>query len=68
MPHLGVPSDWKMYFYLGAGAVCMLCGYSLRRSAYVRSIEQRNGERHTDSFAEHAGSQGARNESLPVNI
>lgn len=68
MPHLGVPTDWKMYFYVGAGAVCMLCGYSLRRSAYVRSIEQRNGERHTDSFAEHTGSRNGGNETSSMNI
>jgi H+/Cl- antiporter ClcA len=46
MPHLGVPAEWKFYFYLVAGVVCMLCGYTLRRSAYSRSIQESNGERH----------------------
>ncbi len=57
MPHIGVPADWKMYFYIVAGLLCMWCGYSLRRSAYLRSIEERNGERQTDSFTEHVGSR-----------
>lgn len=54
MPHLGVPSDWKLYFYTGAGIVFMVFGYTLRRSAYLRSIDGGNGERSADSFTEHA--------------
>ncbi len=57
MPHLGVPAVWKFYFYMGAGALFMWAGYTLRRRAYLRSIERDNGERHAESFAEHAGIQ-----------
>ncbi len=57
MPHLGVPSDWKFYFYTIAGLLCMLCGYTLRRRAYLRSLERGNGERHADSFTEHTGTR-----------
>lgn len=68
MPQLGVPADWKMYFYIGAGAISMWCGYSLRRSAYVRSIEARNGERHADSFAEHTGSRVSPREIIETRV
>lgn len=54
MPHLGVPSAWKLYFYTFAGIMCMLFGYSLRRTAYLRSIDRGNGERNADSFVEQA--------------
>ncbi len=58
MPHLGVPEDWKVYFYTGAGLILLVAGYSLRRSAYLRSIEKENGEHDGDSFAENKGSRG----------
>jgi hypothetical protein len=68
MPHVGVPSDWKLYFYIVAGLLCMWCGYSLRRSAYLRSIEERNGERFADSFAEHHGVRSGSDTAQPVNL
>jgi hypothetical protein len=55
IPSLGIPENWKFYFFLFAGVVLVVAGYSLRRSAYLRSIEKENGERGTDSFVEHGG-------------
>lgn len=57
MPHLGVPEQWKFYFYVVAGVLLVLVGYGLRRSAYLRSIETADGEHDGDSFAEHKGSR-----------
>ncbi len=57
MPHLGVPEVWKFYFYMGAGVLCIWAGYTLRRQAYLRSIERDNGERQAESFSEHTGTQ-----------
>lgn len=51
-PFLGVPSDWKKLVYIAAGALLMFIGYSLRRSAFLRSIETAEGERRGDSFVE----------------
>lgn len=52
-PHLGIPQEWKSYFFVGAGILLMIIGYSLRRAAYLRSIEHQEGERRGDSFVEH---------------
>lgn len=52
VPQLGVPEIWKEAFFLGEGILLLVLGYSLRRSAYIRSIEHENGERSTDSFVE----------------
>jgi hypothetical protein len=54
VPHLGLPEVWKTYFFFVAGALLVMAGYSLRRAAYVRSIEKEHGVRSTDSFVEHA--------------
>lgn len=54
-PYLGVPMQWKVWLYTGAGLILIWCGYSLRRTAYLRSLERANGERTADSFAEHKG-------------
>lgn len=51
-PHFGIPSVWKFYIYTVGGIALMLIGYSLRRSAYLRSIETTDGELETESFAE----------------
>lgn len=53
VPHLGVPEQWKLYGLTGAGVILMIIGYSLRRAAYLRSIEHKEGERRADSFVEH---------------
>lgn len=52
MPHLGIPLAWKSYFYSFAGIVLLVCGYSLRRKAYLQSLETKDGERSADSFVE----------------
>lgn len=52
VPHLGIPDDWKSYFFIGAGFLLIIVGYSLRRSAFLRSIDQGNGERSTESYVE----------------
>ena len=55
VPSLGVPSQWKTIFFYAAGVILIVVGYSLRRAAYLRSIEHENGERKTDSYEESAG-------------
>lgn len=57
IPYLGIPDSWKATFFLIAGLLLMFVGYSLRRSAYLRSIKKENGERSTDSFVESVGQQ-----------
>ncbi len=49
---LGLPRDWKEIIYLGAGIMLMLVGFSLRRSAFLRSIDDGNGERRAGAFVE----------------
>lgn len=56
-PFLGAPSNVKETIIIGAGAILMLIGYSLRRSAYLRSISDSTGERRTDAFVEHQGTR-----------
>ena len=52
-PYLGIPSDWKRIVYLALGIMLVLVGYSLRRSAFFRSIETTKGERRTEAFVEN---------------
>lgn len=52
VPSLGIPTDWKEYILLGAGALLMLIGYLLRRAAYWRRLDLGNGDRGTDTFYE----------------
>jgi hypothetical protein len=61
IPNLGLPEAWKFYFFMVSGALLAFIGYSLRRGAYLRSIEKENGERSTDSFVEHVGSRVPKN-------
>lgn len=56
LPSFGVPNDWKVMVQVGAGALLVLVGYSLRRSMYLRTIDRGNGERGTDAFLEFDGS------------
>lgn len=51
-PHLGIPEMWKLYLFSAIGLALVVVGYSLRRSAYLRSIAKENGEHGTDSFVE----------------
>lgn len=52
LPSLGIPNNWKTVALYVIGGLLIVLGYSLRRSAYIRSIEQSNGERSTDSYVE----------------
>ncbi len=61
IPHLGIPDAWKFYFYMASGVLLVIVGYTLRRSAYLRSIQKENGERGTDSFVEHGGKKHTTN-------
>lgn len=54
-PHLGVPSEWKIYIYAVTGACLLVIGYSLRRSAFRRRLERSEREHGTDSFLESKG-------------
>lgn len=58
IPNLGIPENWKFYFYMLAGVVLVVVGYSLRRSSFFRSIEKENGEQGTDSFVENVSKKG----------
>ena len=53
IPYLGVPSDWKRIATVLLGALLIIVGYSLRRRAYLRSIETETGERHAEAFVEN---------------
>ena len=55
VPHVGIPSDWKMYGTSVAGALLVLVGYSLRRSAFRRRLERSEREYGADSFLESNG-------------
>ncbi len=54
VPFVGVPTEWKEWFLMGAGAVLMAVGYALRRNAFFQSLENENGERRADVFVESA--------------
>ncbi len=59
IPALGVPTVWKTWGIIGIGFLLILIGYSLRHTAFLRSIERDNGERATDSFVESVGAEPA---------
>ncbi|MEX0913203.1 MAG: hypothetical protein WDZ56_01590 [Candidatus Paceibacterota bacterium] len=52
LPVVGVPPEWKEYSLWGIGILLVLIGISLKRSAYLRRINDAGGELHTDSFVE----------------
>jgi len=52
VPFLGVPTEHKEYALIVLGGSIAVCGYSLRRSAFLREIEKDDGERVADSFSE----------------
>lgn len=54
IPFLSIPRDFKEWFFIGAGAVLMIIGISLRRRAFFRSLEDESGGRVSDVFAESA--------------
>ncbi len=51
-PLMGIPPAWKDYLMLFIGALLVMLGLSLRRSAYYQKISKGNGETGTDSFLE----------------
>jgi hypothetical protein len=57
LPYIGIPSTWKEITTVVIGALFVIVGYSLRRSAFLRSIEDEYGERTTESFTEQRSSQ-----------
>lgn len=54
-PFLGIPADWKVYVYVVTAVLLLLCGYRLRYARFLRSIENGQGERQTDSYVEATG-------------
>jgi len=52
VPFLGVPEGWKTIMIVVFGSVLVVLGYSLRRKAYLATIDRGNGERGNDSFVE----------------
>ena len=53
-PFLGVPSEYKKWILIVFGVVLMGIGYTLRRRAFLQSIEHEGGARQTDAFVESA--------------
>lgn len=51
--YLGIPEDWKQWVFVVSGVLLIAVGYSLRRSAFFRSIEVAPGERRGEAFVEH---------------
>ena len=54
-PFLGIPTSTKEWIVIVSGAIIMFLGYSLRRSAFLRSISDTHGERRGDAFVESVG-------------
>lgn len=52
LPYLGIPSLWKHYITIGAGALLIFLGYFIRRAQYLRDIDSGNGERVAETFVE----------------
>jgi uncharacterized membrane protein len=52
LPFLGLPNDYKRIIFAVSGGLLMVAGYSLRRSAFLRSLENGSGERKSDAFVE----------------
>jgi hypothetical protein len=52
LPVVGVPAEWKEYSLWFIGVLLVVLGLSLRRSAYLRRINEAGGELRTDSFVE----------------
>ncbi len=51
-PFSGFPGNWEKVIFITAGAILMFVGYSLRRTAFFRSIDSGNGEGVSDEFVE----------------
>ena len=64
-PFLGIPNSYKEWVVIVSGIVIMFLGYSLRRSAFLRSISDDRGERRGDAFVESVGMKPETPESAP---
>jgi len=53
---LGLPREYKEWLLIACGVLLMMIGYSLRRSAFLRSLEHESGERRGDVFIESGNS------------
>lgn len=51
-PFLGIPAQWKLYIYVGLGALLLVIGYRLRYERFLRSLEDENGELRGETFVE----------------
>ncbi len=49
---LGLPREYKEWLLIGCGVFLMGIGYSLRRNAFLKSLEHESGERRGDAFVE----------------
>ena len=49
---LGLPREYKEWILIISGILLMGIGYRLRRNAFLRSIDNGNGERKGDAFVE----------------
>ncbi len=52
-PHIGIPEEWRLIIVSAAGAVLIVLGYGLRRSAFRRRLARSQNEHGTDSFTEY---------------
>ena len=52
VPGSGLPEVWILNILRVVGAILIVVGYTLRRSAYYRKTDRGNGERGSDSFVE----------------
>ena len=48
----GLPTEYKEWIFIISGILLIGIGYSLRRRAFLQSIEHENGERRSDEFVE----------------
>ncbi len=51
---LGIPREWKEYVSIGAGIILMMVGFHLRRTAFLRSLDDGSGEKRSEVFVESA--------------
>jgi len=63
-PFLGFLWDSKKLILIVSGALLMIIGYSLRRTAFLRSIEKENGEMVSEEFAETVHNENGGTEDL----
>ena len=50
---LGIPREFKEWLLILCGILLMGVGYRLRRDAFLRSLQNENGERKADAFVEN---------------